>query len=86
VNDDQEFVIFPDSQVAPIVAVDSGIIEYLASVSGPVGFSDFQFEMIVIAAAALPVAARDAFLQAVASRLPGQPSDAEVREAIDTAV
>jgi hypothetical protein len=85
-NDDQEFVTFPDDQVAPIVAVDSGIISHLATISGPVSFTDSQFENVVVAAAVVPVAMRDVFLRTVASRLSHQPSDEEVSEAVASAL
>jgi hypothetical protein len=42
--------------------------------------------MIVLAAAAVPVAARDAFLRNVASRLSALPTDAEVRRAVAAAL
>jgi hypothetical protein len=38
-----------------------------------------EFEQVVLAAAAVPVAARDAFLRAVAARLSSRPTDAEVQ-------
>ena len=65
----------------PLIAIDSGVITALASMTAPISFSDRQFEAILIAAAALPRARRDAFLRAVAGRLPAQPSDAEVWQA-----
>jgi hypothetical protein len=81
---DQEFVVFADDQVAPIVAVDSGIIDYLAG--APIGFTDTWFETICVAAASLPRDGRDAFLRNIASGLSACPTDAEVREAVAAAM
>ena len=72
-----------DQTFADIVAVDSDIIALLAEMAAPVGFTDAQFELIVIPAAALPRERRDGFLRAVAGRLSAEPSDAEVQQAID---
>jgi hypothetical protein len=40
-----------------------------ATTSPPLGFTDAQFEMLLLAAAALPRARRDGFLRGVASHL-----------------
>ena len=71
---------------ADIVAVDSDIIALLAEMAQLVGFTDFQFEAICLAAAALPRQQRDDFLRAIAGRLSAEPSDAEVQQAIDAAI
>jgi hypothetical protein len=39
----------------PLIAIDSGVITALASMTAPISFSDRQFEAILIAAGALPV-------------------------------
>lgn len=68
--------------LADVVAVDSDIITYLAEMAAPIGFTDSQFEMILLAAARLPRARRDHFRRAVAGQLTARPSDAEVAAAI----
>ena len=50
-----------DQSFADIVAIDSDIIDLLAG--QPVSFSDHQFEMVLLAAAALPREQRDGFLK-----------------------
>ena len=53
----------------------------------PVGFTDAQIEMLLLAAAALPCARRDGFLRAVASHLGGGAvDDSDVLLAINEAL
>jgi hypothetical protein len=52
----------------------------------PVSLSDRQLLLIKHAARALPVSAREQFLQNVARHLAGQPSDIEITQAINTAL
>lgn len=49
----------------------------------PLSLSDQQLRMIRAAAAALPVSARDEFLQSVARHLAGEPSDTAITQAIN---
>ena len=72
---------------ADIVAIDSDIITHLAEMALPVGFTDSQFEMLLMAAAALPCARRDGFLRAVASHLGrGAADDGDLLLAINEAL
>jgi hypothetical protein len=50
----------------------------------PLALSDHQMSLVRRAAAALPVNARDGFLQDVAARLADEPSDAAVMQAINS--
>jgi hypothetical protein len=81
--DDDETVVLADK---PIVAIDSGVIDAVATITALVSFSDAAFEMVLVAAAGLPRERRSAFLEAVAARLSGQPSDGQVRQAIAQAL
>jgi hypothetical protein len=49
----------------------------------PLALSDHQMSLVRRAAAALPVNARDGFLQDVARRLADEPSDAAVAQAVN---
>jgi hypothetical protein len=49
----------------------------------PLALSDRQLELVTRAARALPLMRRDQFLQDVAARLTGEPSDAAVMQAIN---
>jgi hypothetical protein len=49
----------------------------------PLSLSDRQLRMIRAAAAALPVSARDEFLQSVARYLAGEPSNTAITQAIN---
>lgn len=84
--DSEEDVVYVDPRhprnSATIIAINSDIIAALAEMPLPVSFTDDQFELIAVAAAALPRARRSAFLEAVAGKLPAQPTDGEVRQAI----
>jgi hypothetical protein len=72
---------------ADIVAIDSDIITHLAEMALPVGFTDSQFEILLMAAATLPRARRDGFLRAVASHLGcGAVDDGDVLLAINEAL
>jgi hypothetical protein len=50
----------------------------------PLALSDRQFALVRDAARAVPVNARDGFLQDVAARLADEPSDAAVMQAINS--
>lgn len=52
----------------------------------PLSLSDRQLELIKQAARALPVNARDRFLQDVAAHLAGEPFDAAIVQAINVAL
>jgi hypothetical protein len=82
---DDEFIAVADrGQVcfAPIVAVDSEIISYLADVARPISFSDQQFEQVCLAAAACDRLLRDQFLRDLARRLPSVPTDQDLTTAL----
>jgi hypothetical protein len=72
---------------ATVIAIGSDIIAHLAEVASPIGFTDPQFEMLLLAAAALPRERRDGFLRAVASHLGrGAVDDGDVLLAINEAL
>jgi hypothetical protein len=48
--DDDETVVLADK---PIVAIDSGVIDAVATITALVSFSDAAFEMVLVAAAGL---------------------------------
>jgi hypothetical protein len=71
--------------LATVCAVDDEIYDVLPG--EPIGFTDAQLEAIFIAAAALPLPERGAFLVRIAGYLlDRQPSDQAVRSAIVAAV
>src|SRR4029077_19821575 len=72
---------------ATVIAIGSDIIAHLAEMASPIGFTDSQFEMLLLAAAALPCARRDGFLRAVAAHLGGgEVDDGDLLLAINEAL
>jgi hypothetical protein len=86
-RDDSEVAVFADPrggvQFAPIVAVDSEIFDLVAPKL--ISFNDEQLAEILGLARTMSKSGRLRYLEAIASRLSREPSDREIRLAIEAA-
>jgi hypothetical protein len=79
-NPDQEFAVFADDHVAPIVAVDDQIFDLVAP--RLVSFSDAQLRRVLDLARGMSRARSERYLTEIARRLSVEPSDHETALAI----